>query len=106
MKIGLDIMSGDKGPLSNIKAAINYLNNPISKRNIVVLYGNENTYTINKSLINQYKDRLKFIVTKHTITMEDKPSISFRKKRDSSLIKIIDEFLYINHFLYFLQFQC
>ncbi len=91
MKIGLDIMSGDKGPLSNIKGAINYLNNPKSKDNIVVLYGNDNTYSINRNLIKKHKKRLHFIKTKYIITMKDKPSIAFRKKRDSSLIKIVDD---------------
>ena len=91
MKIGLDIMSGDKGPLSNIKGAINYLNNPKSKNNIVYLYGNENIFKLNKSLINKNKERLKYVKTKYIIAMDDKPSIAFRKKRDSSLIKIIDD---------------
>ena len=44
MKIGLDIMSGDNGPLSNIKGAINFLNNPKSKDTNIILYGNENIY--------------------------------------------------------------
>ena len=91
MKIGLDIMSGDNGPLSNIKGAINYINNSISKNNTVVLYGNENIYKNNYNIINQYKDRLSFIITKHIVTMNDKPSIAFRKKRNSSLIRIIDD---------------
>ena len=91
MKIGLDIMSGDNGPLSNIKGAINFLNNPKSKDTNIILYGNENIYKNNKSLIDKYKERLKFTFTKHIISMNDKPSIAFRKKRDSSLIKIIDD---------------
>ena len=65
MKIGLDIMSGDNGPLSNIKGAINYINNPKSNHNNVILYGNENIYKNNISLINQHKDRLSFNITKH-----------------------------------------
>ena len=84
-------MSGDNGPLSNIKGAINYINNPISKKNIVVLYGNENIYKNNSNLIKNNKDRIKFVITKHIISMNDKPSIAFRKKRNSSLIKIIDD---------------
>ena len=36
MKIALDIMSGDKGPLSNIKAAINYIQHPTSKENQII----------------------------------------------------------------------
>ena len=44
MKIGLDIMSGDKGPLSNIKGAIRYIKNQLSKDNVIFLYGNENIF--------------------------------------------------------------
>ena len=91
MKIGLDIMSGDNGPLSNIKGAISYINNPKSKNTQVILYGNENIYKNNLTLINNYKDRLDFIVTKYIISMDDRPSIAFRKKRDSSLIRIVDD---------------
>ena len=42
MKIGLDIMSGDNAPLSNINGAIKYIDNPLSKDNEIILYGNEN----------------------------------------------------------------
>ena len=34
MKIGLDIMSGDNAPLSNINGAIRYINNPKSNNNL------------------------------------------------------------------------
>ena len=39
MKIALDIMSGDKAPNCNINGAINFVRNPISDNNHVVLYG-------------------------------------------------------------------
>ena len=51
MKIGLDIMSGDNAPLSNIKGAIRYIRNSKSKDNCIILYGNENILKNNKNLI-------------------------------------------------------
>ena len=51
MKIGLDIMSGDNAPLSNIKGAIRYINNSASKNNNIILYGNENILKNNINLI-------------------------------------------------------
>ena len=36
MKIGLDIMSGDNAPLSNINGAIKYVTNPLSKNNEII----------------------------------------------------------------------
>ena len=38
MKIGLDIMSGDNAPLSNINGAIKYVNNPLSKNNEIGIF--------------------------------------------------------------------
>ena len=91
MKIALDIMSGDKGPLSNLKAAINYIKDPSSKENEIFLYGNENIFKNNKSLIKKYSDRIKFINTTDIVDMNDKPSNAFRNKRNSSIIKMIDD---------------
>ena len=91
MNIALDIMSGDRGPLSNIKGAIQYVNNPLSKDNNIFLYGSENIFKNNKSLLSKYNDRIKKIITKEIITMDDKPSTAYRKKRNSSLIKTIDD---------------
>ena len=91
MKIALDIMSGDKNPLSNIKGAIQYVKNPLSKSNTIFLYGNENIFKNNKSLLDNYKERIKLVVTKAIINMDDKPSHAYRNKRNSSLIKTIDD---------------
>ena len=91
MNIALDIMSGDRGRLSNIKGAIQYIKNPLSDSNTVFLYGTENIFKNNKSLLNRYDDRIKKIITKEIITMDDKPSIAYRKKRNSSLIRTIDD---------------
>tara|TARA_B110000438_G_C15777618_1_gene634789 strand:- start:179 stop:1189 length:1011 start_codon:yes stop_codon:yes gene_type:complete len=91
MNIALDIMSGDHGPLSNIKGAIKYIKNPLSKDNIIFLYGNENIFKNNKSLLEKYNKRIKTVLTKEIITMDDKPSFAYRNKRNSSLIKTIDD---------------
>ncbi|MAZ61396.1 MAG: phosphate--acyl-ACP acyltransferase [Candidatus Marinimicrobia bacterium] len=91
MKIGLDIMSGDNAPLSNINGAIKYANNPLSKDNEIILYGNENIIKNNLSLIKKHKDRISFIYTTKIVNMDDSPSIAFKNKRNSSLIKIIDD---------------
>ncbi len=91
MKIGLDIMSGDNAPLSNINGAINYINNPLSKNNTIILYGNENIIKNNISLIKKHKKRISTRITSHIINMNDSPSMAFKTKRNSSMIKIIDD---------------
>ena len=91
MKIGLDIMSGDNAPLSNINGAIKYANNPLSKDNEIILYGNENIIKNNLSLLKKHKDRISFIYTTKIVNMDDTPSVAFKNKRNSSLIKIIDD---------------
>ena len=90
MKIGLDIMSGDNAPLSNINGAIRYVKNPLSKNNKIVLYGNENILKNNNALIKK-SSRISSIVTTDIITMNDSPLLSFKNKRNSSMIKIIDD---------------
>ena len=91
MKIALDIMSGDKAPMCNINGAIKYINNTLSRDNKVILYGSENIYKNNAKLIDKYKKRLFFKITNQVITMDDKPSVAFKTKRNSSLIKIVDD---------------
>jgi len=91
MKIGLDIMSGDNAPLSNINGAINYIKNPLSRNNNIILYGNENIIKNNKTLIKKYKKRISTSITTHIIDMNDSPSTAFKTKRNSSMIKIIDD---------------
>jgi len=91
MKIGLDIMSGDNAPLANINGAIKYINNPQSKDNEIVLYGNENIIKNNATLIKKYKKRISYIYTANIVNMDDSPSTAFKSKRNSSLIKIIDD---------------
>ena len=90
MKIGLDIMSGDNAPLSNINGAIRYIQNPKSKNNKIVLYGNENILKNNNSLIKN-NSRILTKATTDIINMDDKPSSAFKRKRNSSMIRIIDD---------------
>tara|TARA_Y100001960_G_C14696983_1_gene839518 strand:+ start:13 stop:1038 length:1026 start_codon:yes stop_codon:yes gene_type:complete len=91
VKIALDIMSGDKAPNCNINGAINFINNPKSKDTKVVLYGTEKILSNNSKLLNKHKDRISYCIANDIITMSDKPSYAFKNKRDSSLIKIIDD---------------
>ena len=91
MKIALDIMSGDKAPNCNINGAIKYIKNPKSKDTHVVLYGTEQILKNNAKIIKQYPNRISYKITKEIITMDDKPSYAFKNKRNSSLIKIIDD---------------
>ena len=91
MKIGLDIMSGDNAPLSNINGAIRYINNPTSGNHSIVLYGNENIIKNNLNSIRKYKNRISTIITTQIIDMADSPSIAFKTKRNSSMIRIIDD---------------
>tara|TARA_B110001454_G_scaffold217362_2_gene242521 strand:+ start:904 stop:1911 length:1008 start_codon:yes stop_codon:yes gene_type:complete len=91
MKIGLDIMSGDNAPLSNINGAIKYIDNPLSKDNEIILYGNENIIKNNSTLLKKYKKRISYTYTTSIVNMNDSHSYAFKNKRSSSLIKIIDD---------------
>ena len=84
-------MSGDKAPNCNIKGAIRFINNPKSEGTKVALYGTEKILSNNSNLLNKYKDRISYCIANDIITMNDKPAFAFKNKRDSSLIKIIDD---------------
>ena len=84
-------MSGDNAPLSNIKGAIKYIDNPTSKNNKVILYGSKNIIKNNSSLIKKHKSRLIISYTSQIVNMNDSPSVAFKSKRNSSMIKIIDD---------------
>ena len=84
-------MSGDNAPLSNINGAIKYIKNPLSKDNTIVLYGNENIIKNNSNIIKKYKHRINTIATTQIVDMNDTPSSAFKLKRNSSMIKIIDD---------------
>jgi len=90
MNIALDIMSGDKPPRSIIKGAINFLNNHKTLNSKVTLYGNKETFNKNSHLFKKIK-RIKYIYCKDVISMHDKPSHAFKNKRNSSLIRMIDD---------------
>ena len=83
-------MSGDNAPLSNINGAIRYIKNPLSNNNEIILYGNQNILKNNKSSFKNLS-RISTVTTTDVITMEDSPSISFKTKRNSSMIRIIDD---------------
>ena len=91
MKIALDIMSGDKAPNCNINGAIRFVKNPKSKNTHVVLYGTEKILNNNIKVINKHSDRISYKITKEIIDMDDKPLFAFKHKRNSSLIRIIDD---------------
>ena len=90
MNIALDIMSGDKPPRSIIKGAINFLNNHKTSDSIVTLYGTKETFNENSHLFKKVK-RIKYIYCKDVISMDDKPCHAFKNKRNSSLIRMIDD---------------
>ena len=76
-------MGGDNTPDHNIIGAINYLNNPKSKDNSIVLIGDKKNHK-------KYKDKLSsrcdFVYSNDKITNDDRPSRVFKTKPNSSMI--------------------
>ncbi len=83
MKIAIDAMGGDEGPIVTVKGAVD----AATEYNVtVVLIGDE--AKINDEL-HKYKydeQLIEIIHAKDTITNEDEPAMAIRKKKDSSMV--------------------
>ena len=84
MKIVVDIMGGDNAPFINVEGAIQYLNDPKSTGD-VVLVGKEDL--IRQELQSRSFDspRLHIQHASQVVTMDDSPTRSFKEKKDSSM---------------------
>jgi len=84
MKIAIDAMGGDHGPIETVKGAVEALN--IIDSNIVLI-GDENK--INKELKKYTYDsyRIEIVHTTEVINNDDKPVKAIKSKKDSSMVK-------------------
>ncbi len=84
MKIVVDIMGGDNAPFINIEGAIQYLNDPESTAD-VILVGKEDL--IHQELQSRSFDssRIHIQHASQVVSMEDSPTRSYKEKKDSSM---------------------
>ncbi len=84
MKIVVDSMGGDNAPFINIEGAIQYLTDPKSTGD-VILVGQESV--IRKELQSRSFEspRLHIQHASQVVTMDDSPTRSFKEKKDSSM---------------------
>ena len=90
MKIALDVAGGDNSPLSNIKGAIDYINELNSKDISIILIGNKQ---IIQSYLKQYKypkGQIEILHTTEIVEMHEKPSSIIKKKPNSSLVQAVN----------------
>lgn len=82
MKIILDAMGGDYAPLEILEGA------KLAKKELdidIILVGKENE--IKKNLNEKEKELFEIIHAEEIVTMDDKPVMAFRRKKDSSINK-------------------
>lgn len=82
MKIILDAMGGDYAPLEILEGA------KLAKKELdidIILVGKENE--IKKNLNDKEKELFEIIHAEEIVTMDDKPVMAFRRKKDSSINK-------------------
>ncbi|MCF7824567.1 MAG: phosphate acyltransferase PlsX [Candidatus Marinimicrobia bacterium] len=84
MKIVVDTMGGDNAPFINIVGAIQYLNDPRSVGDII-LVGQENLIRQELQAQSFESPRLHIHHTSQVVAMDESPTRSFKEKKDSSL---------------------
>ncbi len=84
MKIVVDTMGGDNAPFINIEGTIQYLNDPKSKGEIV-LVGPETLIREELQSRSFESPRLHIQNASQVVTMEDSPTRSYKEKKDSSM---------------------
>ncbi|MFA5576985.1 MAG: phosphate acyltransferase PlsX [Tissierellaceae bacterium] len=83
MKIIVDTMGGDKGPIEIIKGTVDAINEYGID---VILVGDQNTLQSELEKLAYPKDKLEILDAKEVISNEDDPSIAIRRKKDSSMV--------------------
>ncbi|NQV30374.1 MAG: phosphate acyltransferase PlsX [Candidatus Marinimicrobia bacterium] len=84
MKIVVDTMGGDNAPFINIEGAIQYLNDPKSKGD-VILVGQETLIRQELQSRSFESPRLHIRHASEVVTMNDSPTRSYKEKKDSSM---------------------
>lgn len=83
MKIAVDAMGGDKAPEAIIEGVLNALKETEAE---IVLVGNEKKI---KPLLKKTAGKISIHHSSQVVSMDESPSFSIRKKKDSSIVKAI-----------------
>ncbi|WP_300279838.1 phosphate acyltransferase PlsX [Peptacetobacter sp.] len=84
MRIALDGMGGDNAPISNVKGAVDAIN---EYKNVeIIVTGDKETLENEFAKYNFDKSRLEIIHTTEVVRNEDKPVKAIRSKKDSSMV--------------------
>lgn len=88
MRIAIDAMGGDFGPIETVKGAVEALKEVSA---IMVLIGDEDRIKIELSKYEYDSSRIEVIHTTEIIENEDKPVIAIKRKKDSSMVVGLDK---------------
>ncbi|MEY8415717.1 phosphate:acyl-[acyl carrier protein] acyltransferase [Tissierella praeacuta DSM 18095] len=83
MKIIIDAMGGDKGPIEMVKGTIDAVNEYGVN---VILVGKEDIIQNELKKYSYPKDKVEILVANDIITNEDDPAMAIRRKKDSSMV--------------------
>jgi glycerol-3-phosphate acyltransferase PlsX len=84
VKVGIDLMGGDRPPESLFKAIQQAA---LESKLSFVVYANKETYQAVKEEAESLSDRVQFILSPEVITMQDDPLQAIRRKKKSSLVQ-------------------
>ena len=83
MKIIIDAMGGDKGPIEVVKGTIDAVNEYGIN---VIIVGKEDIIKTELLKYNYIKDRVEILNADDIITNDDDPAVAIRRKKDSSMV--------------------
>ncbi len=87
MVIAVDAFGSDKAPLPEVEGSVEAIKKGFCEK--ILLVGKKETLNLHLSQYDYDKNKIEVIDAKEVITMQDFAATSFRKKKDSSLIKAI-----------------
>lgn len=90
MRVALDIMSGDESPRSRVRAAQKALER-FSDLGFILVGDNDLLESYLDDAGNPFRNRISIVHADTTVTMDEKPSLALRAKRDSSMWRALEQ---------------
>ncbi len=89
MRIALDAMGGDHGPVQTVKGAVEFLREIADPKAVVILVGDQAALEAETAKYGRVAGRLEIEPATQIVGMDDKPARIVKTKPDSSLVRAV-----------------
>ncbi|MEE9465851.1 MAG: phosphate acyltransferase PlsX [Candidatus Neomarinimicrobiota bacterium] len=90
MRIALDAMGGDHGPVQTVKGAVEFLREIADPETVVILVGDQSALEAEAGKYGQAASRLEIEPATQVVGMDEKPARIVKTKPDSSLVRAVE----------------